>query len=140
MEALYGEKGLDRLLRESHYVVVALPSTPETRGLLDARRIATLRRDAVLINVGRGDLIDEDALAEALHSGAIRGAGLDVFRQEPLPETSPLWDLPNVLITPHSSASSDRYWRRQTDLIVENLQRYSRGEPLLNTVDKQAGY
>jgi phosphoglycerate dehydrogenase-like enzyme len=140
VEPMDGAAGLDRLLREAEYVVLALPRTAETQGLLGETRIASLRRDAVCINVGRGELVDEDALARALAEGRIRGAALDVFREEPLPSTSPLWSLPNVLITPHVSATSHRFWRREVDLIVENLGRYERREPLRNLVDKGAGY
>lgn len=137
---LTGEKDLDRLLDESRYLVLSLPNTPATTGLLDRRRLDRLRTDAVVINVGRGDVLDEDALAMALGEGRIRGAGLDVFAREPLPSDSPLWSLPNVLITPHVSATTDRFWRREVDLIVRNLHRYARGEPLLNLVDPEAGY
>jgi phosphoglycerate dehydrogenase-like enzyme len=140
IEQLDGEEGLARLLRESRYLVLALPRTRETEGLLDRGRIASLRGDAVVINVGRGELIDEEAIAEALGEGRIRGAALDVFVQEPLPEASPLWAQPNALITPHVSATTHGFWRRELDLILDNLSRYERGEPLLNTVDKVAGY
>jgi phosphoglycerate dehydrogenase-like enzyme len=94
----------------------------------------------VVINVGRGELIDEPALLHALRAGAIRGAALDVFHEEPLPPDSPFWALPNLLITPHVSATTHGFWRRETDLIIENIGRYSRGEELINTVDKKAGY
>jgi phosphoglycerate dehydrogenase-like enzyme len=94
----------------------------------------------VVVNVSRGGIVDEDALAEALRSGSLRGAGLDVFATEPLPPESPLWGLPNTLLLPHVSGTSHRFWRRETDLIVANLRRYLAGERLLNTVDKQAGY
>ncbi|MEX2582773.1 MAG: D-2-hydroxyacid dehydrogenase [Gemmatimonadota bacterium] len=139
-EQVSGSAGLGRLLRESQYIVLALPRTRETEGLLDPDRIASLRPDAVVINVGRGELIHEEALTEALQEGRIRGAGLDVFAREPLPESSPLWGLPNVLVTPHASATTHRFWKRQLDLVLENLRRYESGEPLLNTVDKSAGY
>lgn len=135
-----GDGGTDEVLRAAHYVVVALPQTAETRGMLDARRIAAMRRDAVLVNVARGGVVDEDALADALRAGRLRGAGLDVFAREPLPAASPLWGLPNVLVTPHVSGASPRFWRRQADLIIDNIRRYARGQPLRNAVDKQAGY
>jgi len=99
-----------------------------------------MKRDAVLINVGRGSLVDEAALVDALRAGRIRGAGLDVFAVEPLPAGHPLWALPNVLITPHVSAATHRFWEREVALIEENLARYLAGRPLLNLVDKQAGY
>jgi phosphoglycerate dehydrogenase-like enzyme len=92
------------------------------------------------VNVGRGDVIDEAALAEALSAHAIRGAALDVFAEEPLPRASPLWRLDNVLILPHVSATTPAFWGRQTELIVDNIGRYLRGEDLRNVVDKQRGY
>lgn len=140
IELLFGDAGLARILAESQYLVLALPRTAETEGLLDRQRIASLPPDTVVINVGRGELIDESALAAALAAGRLRGAALDVFVQEPLPPESPFWGLPNVLVTPHVSATTHRFWRRELDLILENLRRYERGEPLLNTVDKAAGY
>ena len=108
--------------------------------MVGARELGMLPRGAVVVNVARGGIVDEDALIGALRSGHLRGAGLDVFAREPLPANSPLWGLPNVLVTPHVSGTSHRFWRRQTDLIIRNLRRYAAGEPLLNTVDKQAGY
>jgi phosphoglycerate dehydrogenase-like enzyme len=140
VEVLTGEGALDRLLSISDYLVVTVPRTPETEGMIGARELALLPGHAVVINVSRGDVVDEAALAQALRSGALRGAGLDVFREEPLPPESPLWGLPNALLLPHVSGTSHRFWRRETDLIVTNLRRYLAGEPLLNSVDKQAGY
>jgi phosphoglycerate dehydrogenase-like enzyme len=140
VELLFGDRGLDRLLRRSDYIAMALPETEDTRGLMGGDEISRLKPEAVLLNVGRGSAIDEGALVAALREGRIRGAGLDVFAREPLPPASALWSLPNVLILPHVSATSTRFWRRQTDLIVQNLRRYRRGEPLRNVVDKQAGY
>jgi len=135
-----GPDGLDRLLETSDYVVLAAPATAQTRGLIGARELARMRPDAVLINVARGALVDEAALVDALRSGRIRGAGLDVFAVEPLPDGHPLWGLPNVLITPHVSAYTHRFWEREVALVEENLARYLAGRPLLNLVDKQAGY
>ncbi|MEX2528296.1 MAG: D-2-hydroxyacid dehydrogenase [Gemmatimonadota bacterium] len=140
VELLHGKDGLARLLRESHAVVLAAPHTPETHGILSRERISTLRPDAVVVNVGRGKLLDEAALVEALQEGRIRGAALDVFHTEPLPPESLLWRLPNVLLTPHVSGVSRDFWRREVDLIVENLKRFLAGESLLNLVDRQRGY
>lgn len=140
VEIVHGEDGLERLLGESHYVVVSAPETPETRGLLDAARLGRMRRDAVLINVARGSLIDEAALADTLRKGRLRGAALDVFTTEPLPASSPFWRLDNVLITPHASAYTTRFWERERALIEENIERYLDGRPLRNVVDKRAGY
>jgi len=140
VEALHGEAGFRRLLSESDVVVLTAPETPESRGMFDARALAQMKTHAPLINISRGRLVDEDALVEALTVGRLRGAGLDVFAQEPLPEDHPFWGLPNVLMTPHVSAVTQHFWRRQTDLIVENLRRYLAGETLLNLVDKGAGF
>lgn len=137
---LHGEEGLARLLAESEALVVAAPETPATRGILSRERIRALPRGAIVVNVARGSLVDEEALVEALRDGHLRGAGLDVFRSEPLPRGHPLWSLPNVLLTPHVSAVSRGFWRRQTDLIVENVGRFLDGRPLRNEVDKEAGY
>jgi len=99
-----------------------------------------MKPTAHLINIGRGGLIDEQALIAALREGQIAGAGLDVFEMEPLPADSPLWDMPNVLITPHTAGSSPRSHARLMDLFCENLRRHVAGKPLLNVVDKAAGY
>jgi phosphoglycerate dehydrogenase-like enzyme len=140
VEVLAGGGALDRLLAISDYLVVTVPRTAETEGLLGARELALLPRGAVVVNVSRGGIVDEAALADALRAGALRGAALDVFAEEPLPAASPLWGLPNTLLLPHVSGTSHRFWRRETDLIVANLRRYLAGERLLNTVDKRAGY
>lgn len=134
------ENGIARLLGSSDVVVIAMPSTPQTRGLLDARRLALMKPTATLINVARGNIIDEAALIDALRSGRLRAAALDVFEQEPLPAESPLWRLPNVLVLPHISATTTHFWQRQLDLIVENFRRYLRNDDLLNVVDKREGY
>jgi phosphoglycerate dehydrogenase-like enzyme len=140
VEVFSGDDALDRILSRSDYLVLAVPQTEATTALVGARELALLPDGAVVINVARGAVLDEDALVDALREGRLRGAGLDVFTREPLPEASPLWGLPNVLVLPHVSGASHRFWRRQTDLIIQNLRRYAAGKPLLNTVDKQAGY
>jgi phosphoglycerate dehydrogenase-like enzyme len=140
LEMLHGEAGLRRLLEESDFLVLTAPETQETRGILDRAALGLMKGTGVLINLSRGCLVEEDALIEALTKGRIRGAGLDVYHQEPLPADHPLWKLPNVLMTPHVSAVSGGFWRRQADLIVENLRRYFSGETLLNLVDKEAGF
>jgi phosphoglycerate dehydrogenase-like enzyme len=140
IDLLTGPDALHRLLTVSDYLLIAVPSTSATRSLIGANEMAALRRGAVLINVARGDVLDEDALAAALRSGALRGAALDVFRVEPLPPNSPLWTLPNVLITPHVSATTPRFWMREVDLIRDNIARYLAGRALRNVVDKQKGY
>lgn len=140
VEVVYGDEGLARLAAESDYVVVTAPHTEATRGLVSGEMLGRMKPDAVLINVSRGALVDEAALVEALRNGALRGAGLDVFSTEPLPSDHDLWDLPNVLITPHVSPVTRGFWRREVDLIVENIGRFLDGRPLRNVVDKQAGY
>ncbi len=140
VEPLFGDVGFRRLLTESDFLVLTAPETPQTRGKLDADALAQMKPTSTLINISRGRLVEEDALVAALRAGRLRGAGLDVFSREPLPEGHPLWSLPNVLITPHVSAVSRHFWRRQTDLILENFRRYLAGERLLNLVDKEAGY
>ncbi len=140
VEEVYGPEELEAVLRASQYVVLALPLTPQTRRLIGARELGWMRPEAVLVNVGRGALVDEEALVEALRSGRIRGAALDVFETEPLPPTHPLWELPNVLVTPHVAGNSPRYMDRAIPLFCENLRRYLRGEELRNVVDPQRGY
>jgi len=131
---------IDEMLALADYVVLAAPVTPRTNLLMNAARIAKMKPDSCLINVGRGPLIDDAALAEALSARRIRGAALDVFVKEPLPESSPYWHLENVLITPHTAAISEYFWERQYELLRENLRRYLAGESLLAVVDKSKGY
>ncbi len=140
VEIVHGEEGLSHLLSESDALVIAAPDTPQTRNLMSRGRIRALRKGAVLINVARGRIVDEEALVEALRDGHLRGAGLDVFHSEPLPEAHPLWTLPNVLLTPHTSAVSRGFWRREMDLILDNLKRFLDGAPLSNEVDRDRGY
>jgi phosphoglycerate dehydrogenase-like enzyme len=135
-----GPAQMDELLAQSDYVVLAAPLTSETRSLMDVSRFAKMKIDACLINVGRGPLVDEAALAEALKSKRIGGAALDVFSKEPLPKDSPLWDLENLLITPHTAALTEKLWERHYQSISENLRRYLTGQPLLAVVNKNTGY
>ena len=148
-ELSFGEAMLDRvggpetlpaLLAESDFVVLAAPLTPETENMIDADTLAAMKPGAWLINVARGRLVDERALLRALREGRIGGAILDTFRDEPLQPTSPFYDLPNVIVTPHTSWSSARVLDRSVDLFCDNLQRFARGEPLLNVVDPSQGY
>lgn len=132
--------GLGELLPRSDVLVVAVPRTAATEGSIGAAELDRLPAGAVVLVVSRGGVVDEEALAERLASGRLRGAALDVFACEPLPEDSPLWRLPNLLVSPHVSGVSHLFWRRQAALILENLRRYLAGAPLLNTVDKEAGY
>jgi phosphoglycerate dehydrogenase-like enzyme len=138
--AVYAPAEINDLLAQSNYVVVAAPLTPATRGLMNADRLAAMRPDAYLINVGRGPQVDEIALADALRNRRIAGAALDVFEQEPLPASSSLWELENLLITPHTAGLTEKLWERHYALFSENLRRYLAREPLLFIVDKQKGY
>ena len=125
---------LHELLPRCDALVLIAPHTPATEGLIGARELALLPAGAILVNIARGALVDEEALASALRSGHLGGAALDVARVEPLPADSPLWDLPNVLITAHSASTVERENERLTDLFVENLRRFRAGEPLINEV------
>jgi phosphoglycerate dehydrogenase-like enzyme len=138
--AVYDPAQINDVLPQSDYVVVAAPLTEATRGLINANRLAAMRQDAYLINVGRGPQVDEAALADALCNRRIAGAALDVFEQEPLPPESPLWPLENLLITPHTAGLTENLWQRHYELFSENLRRYLGGVPLLSVVDKQKGY
>ena len=139
-DAVYPPAGLRTLLGESDYVVLIVPLTPETAGLLGKAELSAMKPGAVLINIGRGQLVDEAALVESLRSGHLGGAALDVFATEPLPKASPLWDLPNVLVTPHSmsTALDENEWL--VDLFSDNLRRYLAGQPLRNVFDRARGY
>jgi len=139
-EAVVGSDGLDALLGWADFVVLAVPHTPDTERMIGARELGLMRRDAYLVNIARGSVVDEEALVDALRRGAIAGAGLDVFREEPLPATSPLWQLPNVLVTPHVAGVTPHYFQRALALFVENLERFLAGRPLRNLVDPALGY
>lgn len=128
------------LLPTTDFLAIATPLTPATKHLVGARELAALPDHAWLINIARGAIVDEPALITALQDGTIAGAALDTFEQEPLPAESPLWTLPNVLISPHNSGSSPRSTGRVVDLFIENLQRFVKDEPLRNEVDLEAGY
>ena len=128
------------LLAESDVVVLAAPHTPETRQLIGREELARVKRGAFFVNVARGKLIDDEAMADALRDGRLGGAALGVFTKEPLDASSPYWDLPNVIVTPHVSGALQDYWTPLVALFSENLRRFDRGEPLLNVVDKVAGY
>jgi phosphoglycerate dehydrogenase-like enzyme len=134
VDLVFGPDDLEELLRASHYVVLALPLSAETRHTIGAAELATMRGDAVLINVARGGVVDEAALIETLRAGAIRGAVLDVTETEPLPADSPLWTLERCLVTPHDAGYSPLGDERLAHLFTDNLARFVRGEPLRNEV------
>ncbi len=138
VKSFHGKEGFAPFLAKSEILVVMLPLTPETEGVLDAKALSLLPRGAKIVNVGRGKLVDEGALIAALRSGHIAEATLDVFQVEPLPSTSPLWDFDQVLVTPHlASVAIPRTAARQ---VAENLRRLAAGEPLINVVDPKRGY
>ncbi len=130
-DAVYGHERLPELLGSADIVVLACPLNPQTENLIDAKALAAMKPSAHLINVARGRVVDEDALIRALQEKRIAAAGIDVTREEPLPATSPLWAMPNVLITPHTAGETQRYEDRVIDLLLANLDRLWRGEPTL---------
>jgi phosphoglycerate dehydrogenase-like enzyme len=140
IERVSGPKGLPALLAESDFIVLAAPLTAETEGMIDEAALTLVKPGAWLINVARGRLVDERALLRALREGPLGGAVLDTFREEPLMPGSPFYDLPNVIVTPHTSWSSGRVLDRSVELFCDNLRRYAAGEPLLNVVDPSVGY
>jgi phosphoglycerate dehydrogenase-like enzyme len=140
VEQVFASSQLDTLLAQSDYVVLAAPVTSATHNLIDAAGLAKMKPDACLINVGRGQLVDEAALIQALRDHKIGGAALDVFVEEPLPSSSPLWNFENVLITPHTAGLTEKQWERQYAVVAENLRRYLNHQPLLAIVDQQTGY
>ncbi len=140
VEAVFPPSALDEMLKQSDYVVLAAPLIAATHGLINVDRLAVMKPEACLINVGRGAQVDEAALVEALRSRRIAGAALDVFEREPLPADSPLWSVQNLLITPHTAGLTEKLWHRHYDLFSDNLRRYLAGQPLRFAVDKQKGY
>jgi phosphoglycerate dehydrogenase-like enzyme len=135
-----GQEALGRLAAESDVLVISAPRTALTDHAVGREVLARLPSGAVIVNVSRGALLDEVALLEALESGRLRGAALDVFTVEPLPAADPLWTHPRVLVSPHVSAVTDRFWERELGLILENIRRYLAGTALVNLVDASSGY
>jgi D-2-hydroxyacid dehydrogenase (NADP+) len=140
VEVVWTPDRLDDLLAESDVIVLAAPHTPETKRLIGRAQIARMKPGALLVNVARGKLVDDEALIEALRDGRLGGAALDVFTKEPLEESSEYWDLPNVIVTPHTSGAMRDYWTPLVALFADNLRRFEKGVALLNVVDKVAGY
>jgi phosphoglycerate dehydrogenase-like enzyme len=137
---LLRQERLDEALAVADFVVIAAPHTPETFKLFNRTRIRKMKRSAYLINVGRGVIVDLADLTAALEAGEIAGAGLDVFEIEPLPAAHPLWRMPNVIITPHTAAASPRVAERHLETLLDNLRRFTAGQPLRNVVDKRAWF
>jgi phosphoglycerate dehydrogenase-like enzyme len=140
VERVLGPDRLHELLADSDVVVLSTPLTPATERLIDERALGAMKPGALLINIARGALVDDQALVAALQRGRIGGAALDVFTTEPLPADSRYWDMPNVIVTPHMSGAMEDYWTPLVALFAANLRRFEQGEPLLNVVDKRAGY
>ncbi|MBN1426952.1 MAG: D-2-hydroxyacid dehydrogenase [Anaerolineae bacterium] len=139
-DRIYPPQALHSFLKECDYVVLTVPLTSHTQHLIDAAALSAMKPNAVLINIARGGVVDEQALQDALIQETIGGAALDVFSEEPLPGSSPLWQLPNVIISPHISGFTPHYDERASDIFAENLRRYIAGEPLLNVVDRDRDY
>ena len=140
VDTLYLEGQLDKLLIESDFVIAVAPLTPQTTGMLGKAQFEKMKPTAVLINLGRGPLVNTDDLVEALTSAKIGGACLDVTDPEPLPAEHPLWKLPNVIITPHCAANSPKYFDRATEVFCDELDRFLSGKPLVNLVPRDRGY
>lgn len=137
---IYPPQALGSMASESDYLVLAVPLTPNTRGLVDAEVLKKMKQSAYLVDLSRGGVLDHGALIEALREGRIAGAALDVFPVEPIPANSPLWELPNVILSPHVAGTSGQYLERAAELFAENLRRYVTNEPLLNLFDPEHGY
>ncbi len=135
VDGLYTMEEMDEVLTQSDYVVLALPNTHKTKGMISEEKLRLMKPGAFLVNIGRGSLIDQEALIKALTEGWIGGAGLDVTDPEPLPEDSPLWELPNVILTPHTSGGSPTNDRRRMSIFLHNLECYIKDRPLQNQVD-----
>ena len=140
VDTVFDRAELHTMLREADFLVLAAPHTPETEGIIGEGELALLKPSAVLINIGRGALVDEDALIRALQEKRLAGAALDVAREEPPPQDSPLWDMPNVIISPHSASTVTQENARITDIFCDNLRRYLSGQPLRNVLDKKQLY
>ncbi len=140
VDAVYGPDELFHILKESDFLIVAVPLTPDTRHLMSTEEFKKMKRTAYLINVGRGNVVHEEALLQALKQGEIAGAGLDVFAREPLPASSPLWQEKNVLITPHVAGPTPRYMERAVTIFLQNWQNYRADKPLQTAVDLEKGY
>jgi phosphoglycerate dehydrogenase-like enzyme len=140
VESVWGLERLDEALVQADVLAVATPITPETRNLIDGRRIGLMKAGAYLLVVSRGGIIEERALIGALKEGRLAGAGLDVQEHEPMPADDPLWGAPNTIITPHCSGASTQTSERVWGITAENLRRYVTGQPLVNLCDKRAGF
>ncbi len=139
-DATFGPEALGQMLARCDYVVVAAPGTPETRGMIGEKEFAAMKSEAVIVNVGRGSVIEESALLRALREGRLRGAALDVFENEPLPEGHPFFSMPNVLVSPHCADRTSDWLEQSVRFFLRNFDHFRKGEPLENMVDKKASY
>jgi D-2-hydroxyacid dehydrogenase (NADP+) len=140
VDKVYAPSKLDTCIKQADFVILSAPVTKQTFHLIGQKQLSIMKPRVLLVNIGRGKLIDESALIDALRNRSIGGAALDVFEREPLPADSPLWDMENVSVTPHYSGMAERLWEKVADLFCENALRYRDGRRLLNTVDKKRGY
>jgi len=140
IDRVYPRESLIEMIRECDYVVAAAALTPETKGMIGDPEFAAMKPEAIVMNVGRGPLINEAAMIRALQSGKIRGAALDVFEVEPLPADSPLWDMPNVLLSPHCTDNTPTWNEESMQFFIRNFEHFEKGEHIENIVDKHAGY
>lgn len=140
VDEVYSPEGIMEMLPQCDFVLVVVPFTAETRNMIGEKELRAMKPTAHLINVARGEIVDEAALAKALQEGWIAGAAFDVFAKEPLPPESELWDIPNLIITPHLAGNTIPYMDRATELFQDNLRRYLAGEPMINVLDKSLGY
>ncbi len=140
VEKIYPAEQTTDVVEQADYLVLVVPLTDDTKGLFDAAMIARMKPDAVMINLSRGGIVDEDAIVTALTNGTIKGAAIDVFDQEPLPAGHPLWNTPNTIITPHMAAADSAYLPNIARIFAENVKRIANGEPLINEVDRYRGY
>ncbi len=140
VDSLYEWTDLRPTIGDADFVVVICPETEETRGLIGAKEISMMKKGSVLINIARGTIVDEEALISALRSGHLGGAALDVFEKEPLPPDSPLWDMPRVIVSPHSASTADTENGKLTDIFIDNIHRYLEGRALRNLLDKELLY
>lgn len=140
VDQIYLKQNLDKLLKKSDYVILTLPGTPATEGIIGREEFILMKDSAFIVNIGRGSLIEQDALLEALKKGWIGGAGLDVTEPEPLPETSQLWEMDNLILTPHTSGFSPTNDQRRFEIFKENLKKYLKQKELKNRVDFELKY
>ncbi len=140
VDQIYSPDNLHEMIAEADHVAITLPSTPRTRGLFGKAEFETMKDNAIIYNIGRGDIIKQEELIDALNNGVIAGAGLDVATPEPLNEDSPLWDTPGVFITPHYSGSTPHYWDYGIEILLKIIRNIRNDEPVFNQVDKREGY